>query len=838
MYFEVVDSDYLNFSLSSSEPINLILQSIPEMVTLHIEAVTEAASTQILLTGFAPLTTYYKYEDDYHNEVEFQTDAAGGYSYTQDLSEPHVIFIQPSSSTFFIRDNSTGGDCMAIGVWDVAAKTCTLTQDVFETIQIDGDGITLDGEGFKVSGAGTGIGVLVSAQTQVTIRRLVVEGFTHGIDVRGATDCLVEDNTLRANVLQVHLSGGWQNVLQRNDSSSSLYRGTGFYLIRTRENAVRNNTANFNSRYGLYLIHGSDDNEVTGNSFNSNYTAGMSVWGSQRNRIIENQTNDCYHGMLIRTGSHHSTVVGNRVEKNSRGIVVENSSLNRLEGNAVTDSGNPGIGLWTNSHGNEVVDNVIKRNRYGLTIWGGNINNLVYNNNFIDNISFQAGAAPGNIFHLDPPVGGNYWSDWTSPDADGDGFVDVPYVFNSGQDDYPWACPFGDVDQTPPVSVLELAGTWGDNGWHVSDVVATLSASDSGGTCRGGGEVAFTEYSFDQIAWQVYTGPFTISDEGSLTLHYRSADTAGNVEATRSQTLHIDKTPPLISASHSPQPNAAGWNNCDVTVTFSCLDAVSGVGSCSPPHVVSSEGAGTTVFGNATDNAGNGAVLSVGDINIDKTPPAIQIDIPLDYGLYTLGMALDFSAQDSLSGVAGLLGRLANSQGEEQDVGPGDVPAPGVYTLEVEAGDVAGNFASGPAYHFVIYDPSGGFATGGGWFYPDGESSLPASGKAHFGFIAKYKQGSSIGNLEFQYQEGDINLKSATIDWLVISATSAQFQGTGTINGEGTYTFRVRGTDNGEPGAGTDHFDIRIWEGAETEGNPLHKAKNTLNGGNIVVRKR
>ncbi|MEA1895382.1 MAG: hypothetical protein U9N36_09325 [Euryarchaeota archaeon] len=41
---------------------------------------------------------------------------------------------------------------------------------------------------------------------------------------------------------------------------------------------------------------------------------------------------------------------------------------------------------------------------------------------------------------------------------------------------------------------------------------------------------------------------------------------------------------------------------------------------------------------------------------------------------------------------------------------------------------------------------------------------------------------------------------------------------------------------NGEPGAGTDHFDIKIRNGTNTEADPYHKAKNTISGGNIQVQ--
>ena len=90
-----------------------------------------------------------------------------------------------------------------------------------------------------------------------------------------------------------------------------------------------------------------------------------------------------------------------------------------------------------------------------------------------------------------------------------------------------------------------------------------------------------------------------------------------------------------------------------------------------------------------------------------------------------------------------------------------------------------------------------------------------------------------------QYHAGDINLKSRDITWLVVSSTSAQFKGVGTINGEGLCTFRVRAKD-GDQGAGTsDEFTIRIWEGTDTEADPIYKALHAeLGGGNIVVHKK
>ncbi len=117
-YFEIRDSEYLNITLKSTEEIKVVLESISEMVTMHLESAFGTTSTQINISGFAPQATYHKYEDNYHNHIAFTTDKNGNYSYTQDLSAPHFVFIQPRASTKFIKDDATGGDCSLIGIWE------------------------------------------------------------------------------------------------------------------------------------------------------------------------------------------------------------------------------------------------------------------------------------------------------------------------------------------------------------------------------------------------------------------------------------------------------------------------------------------------------------------------------------------------------------------------------------------------------------------------------------------------------------------------------------------------------------------------------------------------
>ena len=77
-YFEVTDSEHLNITLASSEPVHVLLESVPEMVVMHLEAAEGATSADITLGGFAAYTTYHKYEDDYHHQDDAGHSTDGG----------------------------------------------------------------------------------------------------------------------------------------------------------------------------------------------------------------------------------------------------------------------------------------------------------------------------------------------------------------------------------------------------------------------------------------------------------------------------------------------------------------------------------------------------------------------------------------------------------------------------------------------------------------------------------------------------------------------------------------------------------------------------------------
>jgi hypothetical protein len=187
-----------------------------------------------------------------------------------------------------------------------------------------------------------------------------------------------------------------------------------------------------------------------------------------------------------------------------------------------------------------------------------------------------------------------------------------------------------------------------------------------------------------------------------------ATDNAGNPASASFGPIQIDKTAPTISAA-TIQPNANGWYNANVTVRFTCTDALSGIpaGTCPADQVLSTEGSAvSSTAQTVTDAAGNvSAPSNVVTAKIDKTPPVVTVTGVSNGATYTLGNVPTpgCSTSDALSGVAS----AATLQ-----VSGGNPDGSGTFTATCSgATDEAGNAAAPVSatytvgYHFSGFLP-------------------------------------------------------------------------------------------------------------------------------------
>jgi PKD repeat protein len=318
----------------------------------------------------------------------------------------------------------------------------------------------------------------------------------------------------------------------------------------------------------------------------------------------------------------------------------------------------------------------------------------------------------------------------------------------------------------------------------------------------------------------------------SVTKLWTVTDAAGNI-GTASQTVTFtrDTEAPVIALSPAA---ALGFNPSDAEIAAAFGSAsVSdncGVGLVASGVIQAEQAIGctrtVTKFWSVTDAAGNTGTASqtISFIRDTQAPRILSVTGPS--APIALGNAATIIASfaDDCSGVLsvnfdwmdGSLSPLSEPTGQ----GPVShiYSKPGIYGVRISVMDKSGNKAEDVLQFIVVYDANAGGVNGGGWIESKAGSyvSSPSlSGRANFGFVAKYKPGASIPSGQTEFSFGKLKFHSDSYEWLLVEEEGAQLKGSASVNGVSGYTFLLTITD-GHCRNQKDKFRLKIWDAGGT----------------------
>jgi len=251
------------------------------------------------------------------------------------------------------------------------------------------------------------------------------------------------------------------------------------------------------------------------------------------------------------------------------------------------------------------------------------------------NVMDEGSGVESTWYRLD--VG--YWKLYTGPfEVCEDGYHTVEYysIDKAGNNEDPRSVDFK-IDKTSPVTEHELEGFIGEDGWFLTNVTVTLSATDATSG------VNYTKYKLDDGDWIPYEEFFIVTEDGEYNLSYYSVDLAGNTEPTNEVEFKIEKdtTPPETMHGSEGIMGDNGWYTSNVVVTLTAEDDSSGVDYTmyklddddwikkeyqGPFTFLVTEDGEHTIEYYSVDNAGNEEDdKGPFDFKIDKTLPTIDL---------------------------------------------------------------------------------------------------------------------------------------------------------------------------------------------------------------------
>lgn len=550
----------------------------------------------------------------------------------------------------------------------------------------------------------------------------------YGIHLYRSSYCDVWNNTLDDNMCDIFFNCTSNSSVNGNvcggsmvgifvGSDGSLASGnnrvsnntctTNFFgiVLMSEENSVVSENHCWDNYFGIYIYESSNIDVIINEVHEANY--GIHLYLSNDSTVVSNVIYNCTVGVEV-DESHGGVISDNTCDQNGYGMRLEECDSTIIHGNFVNDSTINGIVLLLSSNSSICCNSINGSVSYGiyLNASNGNVlyeNELTFNNGtdvVYNSSAVQAYDDGDNDWNSTDY--GNFWSDWTYPDADHDGLVDVSYVLDGGAgnaDLRPIAN--ASIDITVPatlvytnISNIIISGTAADA--CITSITWYNDANGESGSCVGA-----TSWTGD-VSLVVGANNITVTMTDALgrilsdnaTVVYSTGFTFSLTPANGS-TTYTNHSITVIYIDISDYAPIDGWSTTLVNGTdyhFTNLIGNSSYNGTLMTFTFPFEG--TSMFScTFHDMAGNyvsGIVYFVYDI----TAPTLTIDSPSTGHVNGNGtVTVSWTANDTLSGIDhyavssdGI--NWTNVTGTEHMFSLAD----GNYTMYVRAYDRAGNF--------------------------------------------------------------------------------------------------------------------------------------------------
>lgn len=352
-------------------------------------------------------------------------------------------------------DNSQDGDRLLLAAGDYQGNI-----EITRPIQIIGaeNGVS------RIIGNGKGHVIWVKAE-QVELAHLHIHNsgktlrtMDSGIFLdKIAHHAHIHHNHLENNLFGIYVWGPNQAIVEHNRVNNSneprmASRGDGVSLWRSPHSIIRHNRFS-GGRDGIAT------NASKHNLFENNYFRDLRFavhyMYTEDSEVRDNHAEQVESAYVLMF-SNRIRVINNRIKQaKEHGVMLNSVNYAQIIGNEVDDV-NKATFIY-NANFNDIFYNRFENSLIGIHFTAGSEKNHIANNAFINNRSQAMYVGTREVLWQHEGQG-NYWSDHSAFDLNGDGIADTPYKPNNLMDQVLWRAPSAKLlINSPSAQLLKYA---------------------------------------------------------------------------------------------------------------------------------------------------------------------------------------------------------------------------------------------------------------------------------------------------------------------------------------------------------------------------------------------
>jgi len=296
---------------------------------------------------------------------------------------------------------------------------------------------------------GVGGPILCGSWVENVTNGAIIDNEVHaGLAIAGVENFIISGNYIHDCWGRgIELFGSMNSTVIKDNVIDNIGQ-EGIYSVTSRDCVVENNTISNCASTGITLVGETPNCTITDNDITHCEYSGILIGNLEEGEITDNTISNVGSQGIYCSGFIESDISGNTITDVSRsGLKIAAAEFCDISENVIENCGEEGLLLRSGTNNTVEWNSITNASGYSVNLETSSTFYSVMYNTFTE----CGETCQVNDHGISNVVSYNFYDDWSSPDADADGYVDTPYALDGDAENHD-ALPLAVAGVVPTVT--------------------------------------------------------------------------------------------------------------------------------------------------------------------------------------------------------------------------------------------------------------------------------------------------------------------------------------------------------------------------------------------------